>query len=1042
MISLFLIGLTFLSKLTYNSEKQTNNLLVGDSELKPETNNKFPILNLAEHVEANNKLLASNKIVKNKINKNKSVIPSEINQKVIENELYTERKEHKESRNYNEFLKSEFELLKDPSTGKIPKNAHHLALEAALRTNEFQLPSEDNGRTLPSFTIEKRGPFNFGGRTRSIGHDVRDNNIIIAGGNSGGILRSTDAGLTWTSVTPANDILSVNAIAQDPRAGNQDIWYCGTGEINSSASGSGASYYGFGIWKSTNNGLSWTALSSTRSGTFEQFDNEFDFVTKIFVDPTSGDVYAGVADALYKSTDQGNTWNKVLGESLGQLHTDIIKSGNNYFAAINGKGIWKSTTGNINEWTQVADGTQLGGGFGRIVLGSSASNDNLVYALYNTTTNFNCSNSKNISIRLQRLDVSANTWTDFSNAISLCNTSINNDTEKNLNPQDGYNLAIAVKPDDANLVYFGGDQIYRLNTSNNEYVFIGGDQGSPNGSNMHVDCHFLKFADNNILWSCNDGGIHRTDVSSSNSGFPQGFNWSRRTGNYNCYQFYRADISPVSGSKTVGGGAQDNANNIITDGTTNTTELGGGDGVQFAIISGSTSSDFNLITSTQEGSIFRREGNGNFYNIQPSGKKTAFKTFFLLDADNTNYLYYMADNSKIYRTRIAASLTSDAITGDPTTGYDEMNLTLSGINVATAVRNSAFSNNPYAAADANRLMYIGTSSGKVYRLSDPAFCTSCSPVEITPPGSSGSVSDIAINPQNNNEIMVTYSNYGVVGVYHTSNANNSTPTWTDVEGNGVVQLASVRSSIILISGSTKVYIVGTSVGLYGTTALSGSSTNWQKIGGGINEVGHAVVVSMRLRTADNGFVLGTHGSGLLYLTAPPPNPLPIQMLSFNGHKDKIANILNWSAIESNPYGHYSIERSSDAINFKTIGEVNVQLNNNSQHNYTFVDRFPLNNSNYYKLSIIENDGKITESKIIEIDNSNHYEVMIYPNPNNGIFTISDNSINFEIYDSYGKKVNHTFYNNTIDISDKPNGNYYLKIQGESVPKKIVKTGAK
>ena len=987
----------------------------------------------------------------NKFIHKKALISNHELARVIENK--SGKYENEKRENIEARWKDEFEMTKDPHTGKVPKYAHLKALEAANRTSEYQLPESINQygeRALPTITVDPRGPFNFGGRTRAIGHDIRDPQIILAGGVSGGIMRSTNGGDTWTKVTPSNDLLSVTCIAQDPRAGNQDIWYCGSGEVlGNSASDDYATYYGHGIWKSTNNGQNWTALASTRVA-LENFDSDFDYVTRLLVDPTNGDVYAAANGNIQRSQNGGDTWSRVLGNSdnSNATTTDIVKQGNNFYASISSSGIWKSTTGNDMDWTQIANSTQLGDNFGRIVLATTAANADFLYTFYNINgSTFDCSNGKKIPIRLQRFSNTSNSWTDFSNYISYCNGSGPNNsgdsTKINCNPQGGYNLALAVKPDNENMIYFSGDQLYRLNTSTNALDFIGGDQGSPSGTNMHVDCHYLKFSDNNTLWSCNDGGIHKTDVTGNVSPFPQGFTWTRRTANYNGYQFYRADITPTSGNKFVGGGAQDNANSIIPDGTTDAIELGGGDGVQFGVINGTSGTNFNVITSTQEGSMYRRTNGGGAVNMQPTDKKTGFKTFFLLDADNSEYLYYPATDSKIYRTRIASTLADPGegnsnITGDPTTGYQDMpGLSIGGVTIAVASRNTAFSGNSYAASNSSRRMYVGTSGGKVFRVADPAFCTSCTPSEITPSGLSGNgyVSDIAINPQNDNELLVTVSNYGVNGVYHTTNANDATPTWNQVEGGGAVSLASVRSALILVSGTTPIYLVGTSTGLYGADVLNGSSTNWQKIGGGINQIGNSVCGSMRLRTADNHFVVGTHGSGLFVLNAPPSAPLPVDLASFSGKKVQENALLSWevSNISGNPI--FIIERSIDGQNFEKIGEVRGDIR---LTHYESIDKFPIKGINYYRLRIMDADKFSKYSNIISVkfdDKFTSSEIAIYPNPINekGQLNISKptdlGDISFTIYNSISEKMKVgqlSLNDNTINIENLAKGLYYVQ----------------
>ena len=214
-----------------------------------------------------------------------------------------EAKEAAERKSVQGRWAAEFEMIKNPATGQIPKGIHLKEVAAAKKTRELQLPAElgEDGvtlRTLPTIGITSRGPNNYGGRTRAIAFDVRAPNIVLAGGVSSGIFRSTDGGATWARVTPAGEIHSVTAFAQDPRGGaNSDIWYCGTGENpGNSASGTGASYLGNGVLKSTDNGLTWTPLASTRANLYA-FDSEFDYVNRIIVDP-AGNILVAASETI------------------------------------------------------------------------------------------------------------------------------------------------------------------------------------------------------------------------------------------------------------------------------------------------------------------------------------------------------------------------------------------------------------------------------------------------------------------------------------------------------------------------------------------------------------------------------------------------------------------------------------------------------------------------------------------------------------------------------------------------------------------------
>src|SRR5262245_41251652 len=113
------------------------------------------------------------------------------------------------------------------------------------------------------------------------------------------------------------------------------------------------------------------------------------------------------------------------------------------------------------------------------------------------------------------------------------------------------------------------------------------------------------------------------------------------------------------------------------------------------------------------------------------------------------------------------------------------------------------------------------------------------------------ISSIAVNPRNDDTIMVTFYSYGVISVWWTGNANSVTPTWTSVEGS--LTLPSYRSSAIAVTTAGVQYFVGTSVGLYNSTGLPGSVVWAQE---GPTEIGNAVVTCLALRPSDNRFLIG------------------------------------------------------------------------------------------------------------------------------------------------------------------------------------------
>ncbi|MCB0737122.1 MAG: hypothetical protein KDC92_06385, partial [Bacteroidetes bacterium] len=105
-------------------------------------------------------------------------------------------------------LNWEKQRLQDPETGEIPENI--LAEEMAYAQT---LPV--NSKSFKTGAWKQRGPYNIGGRTRALAMDVRNPEVLLTGGVSGGVYRSENGGESWTQVTGSDHLKSVTHIIQD-----------------------------------------------------------------------------------------------------------------------------------------------------------------------------------------------------------------------------------------------------------------------------------------------------------------------------------------------------------------------------------------------------------------------------------------------------------------------------------------------------------------------------------------------------------------------------------------------------------------------------------------------------------------------------------------------------------------------------------------------------------------------------------------------------------------------------------------------------------
>ena len=169
--------------------------------------------------------------------------------------------------------------------------------------------------------------------------------------------------------------------------------------------------------------------------------------------------------------------------------------------------------------------------------------------------------------------------------------------------------------------------------------------------------------------------------------------------------------------------------------------------------------------------------------------------------------------------------------------------------------------------------------------------------------------------------------------------------------------------------------------------------------------------------------------------------LPIELVSFKGEKRNRENILFWeTASETNNRG-FDVEISNDGSHFEKIAFVAGHGTTSNLQNYNFRHTLNAKQNNilYYRLKQLDNDGKFEYSKIIVLENGHNTNLVAYPNPSKGEFTllgIIDENATYEVFNAVGKTINATIENNQLNLTDQPSGVYYLKINEQVV--KLVK----
>ncbi|MDI1235222.1 MAG: T9SS type A sorting domain-containing protein [bacterium] len=785
------------------------------------------------------------------------------NKNVFEND----EEEANEHIGWKEYYKK---LLADPTTGEIPKGIY--AKEQAY------------AQTLPFYRSTKRsetwiarGPNNVGGRTRAFGINKDNANEMLAGAVAGGIFKSSNGGKSWTKVNCP--VLSITCLVQDQRAGKTNIWYAGTGELlGASGSGAGAYYGGDGILKSTDGGNNWSKLASTVGTSSTLFDRDFDGVYNIVIDNSNSiddELYAATYQGIYRSMDGGVSWTRMKAYSY---KTDVAITANGVvYATLSSeapqKGIWRSTDGLT--WIKI---TPIGFpvNYGRIVIGIAPSDPNQVYFLAAETLNAGLS-----STNFQN-DVEWNSFWKYTYNSgdgsgaggAWIDRSLNLPNKGGdfgqFNTQGGYDLYVKVKPDDANVIFLGAANLWRSTdgfTSNNNTTWIGGyavNTTRPNYQiykNHHPDNHSMVFfqGSNIRAVTAHDGGLSLTE----NVMAPQ-VEWEDLNNNYTTSLFYSIAIDHGSiGDNKVLGGLQDNGTQFMDQYGMGSWQMSGNSDGSFCFIKdGGTdvylSAQQGRISHVQIDAIGRPIKNARIDPSQLYRSNYDFINPFSIDPNNQKILYQPAKTRLFRNTDIDAKALSTALdsTRWNTPLWQEL------LNCVPPA-GSEFSAITTSRSQPNTV-YYGTSMGKLFKVSN-ASIGQPTPINITGSKFSiGNLNCVATDPLDSNNMMVVFSNYGIISLFATEDGGIS---WLNVSGNleenanGSGSGPSCRwAAVMPLRNGKRAWFVGTSTGLYATTGLVDNGTIWTRQAN--NEIGTTIVNMIDVRPQDYYIAAATHGAGV------------------------------------------------------------------------------------------------------------------------------------------------------------------------------------
>lgn len=756
-------------------------------------------------------------------------------------------------------------MLRDPNTGEIPPMIEYKAQQfiKMLPKSSQENLREKNQSQLQAFNLvwQSRGPWNIGGRTRGIAIDKSNENIILAGGvTGGGIWRSTDKGKSWTRAVSTPMALGVTCFVQDVRVGKEHIWFCGTGEHRYNVPNHNLQ----GILMSQDGGKTWNPLASTVG------KEDFRHITGIILPKNNSQAEAIIVATnagILRSTDGGTSWTKVLTNNFPQFDSASryssvsASSGGVYYAAlaaqlgkVYGSGtskVYRSTNG--VSWIEITPPEVKECYFLKVA--SAPSQPNVAY-IVGVGRNTPQSHATTVFCKYTYLsgtgDGAGGQWEDRTHILKSANLSTNT--------QSGFAALLEVSPTNEDIVFLGGILLYRSLDGFKTTTRI-----TPLNLGTHPDHHTIAFYSDGTMLNANDGGVYGTTAT-----FSQQINtlqWQSYNSGYLNTQFYSIAIDETTPqSPLVLGGMQDNGTALTVNTSLSSpwASINGGDGAMAAVTT--QGNDRIIYSSFQYAQLFSHilPINGSeqqVYAAAQNRKSISPKNFtdplfinpFAIDPNNNNTVYFPIGRD-IWRNNDMSALIKSPATTQPD-GWQQFSGLVPAEHQISAIG---------ASKGIRTRLFIGTTKGKVYRI-DNARTGAIQAVDVSinkglP--TSGYVSAIAIDPTNEDRALLVFSNYHVQSLFYTTDAGN---TWFPVGGNleqysdGSGNGPACLSAAIVNYRNQTLYFIGTSAGLFITPSLRGTQTRWVLEDGVPPGV---AVFGIAKRDIDGTVVVGTHGAGV------------------------------------------------------------------------------------------------------------------------------------------------------------------------------------
>ncbi len=782
-------------------------------------------------------------------------------------------REHEQSSLYHRTLLEQWRT-QDAQHSYAPANPRTIDREyvrrrQALKNNES--PALQSS-TTPALIFHPIGPGNVGGRTDAFAIDYAHPNIMIAGGATGGLWRSFDAGSTWTRVSDLNDIQNVSCLAQDPKHSN--IWYAGTGEVLSTTERRTSNNLrtictGSGIYKSIDNGVHWARISPEQKLQPNTLVDPFQATWRLVAtgDTVGTELYAACYGGIYRLN--AGVFSRIATDNMyPPFCSEIAMSADQktLFAAysadesgVNSKltGVWRSDDSG-KTWQNISP-LNFPSGARRVCLALAPSNPAIAYLMVQIPTipsqRYQSFSSQHFLWQYDSRRLADQSWMQRSQWLDSVH----------INTLAGYAQCMAVYPTDENTVFVAGTDLYRSSSGcedENDGVHLGGYPYTVEPGFLHPDLHCLQFSPTAPyrLYAAGDGGMAYTEEPLA---MFQPY-WKTLNNGYDVTQCYRVSQDQFDlRDSLVCVSLQDNSNyiNKWPGRGSSWTFCGGGDGTCNQVCAGGET----VYASSQYASsiyAFGVDANSQpiYYGFQaPSGSytiATPFVTTFRLHArpvrKDTILVYAIGTHLFHFdQSRRASEFGND--TGLVWKEWTSVNALLPDTTFICTLGFSATNED---------MMYVACTNGMIYSINtvgNSAFVKKLPTLPVR-----GFPSSIDCNADGS--LIASISNYNCAAIFR---CDETTQVWQNIsdelriaDSTGYLWGPSIRCVRFYTDPQkhSEYLLAGTSTGIFSAPWKGKKDGAWELLSSGA--VGTVIVEDLDIRAADGRVLVGTHGAGV------------------------------------------------------------------------------------------------------------------------------------------------------------------------------------